>query len=112
MVYVKRNAHGQVVALSRDGAGQDAAQGWVEAADDAPDVVAFCSMVSEEVDALRRSDLGFVRVLEDVIDLLIERSIIRFTDLPPAAQSKLMERRSARAERHKLSLLDDGDGVI
>lgn len=112
MVYVKRDERGQIIALSRDATARDPAQGWVEVSNDAPDVVAFCSMVSDEVDALRRSDLGFVRVLEDVIDLLIERSIIRFTDLPLAAQSKLMERRSARAERHKLSLLDDGDGLI
>lgn len=112
MVHVKRNAEMQIIAVSRDAAAIDGESGWSETADNAPEVLAFCSALAQESDPLRRSDLGFVRVLEDVIDLLVERSIIRFTDLPPAAQSKLMERRSARAELHKLSLLDDGDSLI
>jgi hypothetical protein len=36
-------------------------------------------------------------VLEDVIDVLITRGVIQFTDLPEAAQSKLLERRETRA---------------
>lgn len=112
MVYVKRNAQRQIVAISRDPAAIAGDHGWAEVADDAPEVLDFCALLAEDSDPLRRSDLGFVRVLEDVIDLLVERAIIRFTDLPPAAQSKLMERRSARAEMHKLSLLDDGDSLI
>lgn len=112
MVYVKRNAEMQIIAVSRDAGAIAGDAGWSEAADNAPEILDFCNALAQESDPLRRSDLGFVRVLEDVIDLLVERSIIRFTDLPPAAQSKLMERRSARAELHQLSLLDDSDSLI
>ena len=47
--------------------------------------------------ALSESDVGLARVLEDVIDVLITRGVIQFTDLPEAAQSKLLERRETRA---------------
>lgn len=47
--------------------------------------------------ALSGSDVGLARVLEDVIDVLITRGVIQFTDLPEAAQSKLLERRETRA---------------
>ena len=35
--------------------------------------------------------------------------MIRFTDLPEAAQEKLMTRRSLRASLRELKLLDDDD---
>jgi len=62
-------------------------------------------------DGLNESDLPFVRVLEDVIDLLIDKSLIRFTDLPLAAQNKLLQRRSTRERRQGLSLLVDEDAI-
>jgi hypothetical protein len=49
-------------------------------------------------------------VLEDIVDLLIERDVIRFTDLPEQAQAKLMERKSLRASmRSGLNLLGSAD---
>ncbi len=44
------------------------------------------------------SDLGLARVLEDLVDLLIEKGVFRFTDLPEAAQTKLLARRGLRKE--------------
>ena len=40
--------------------------------------------------------LEFVRVIEDLIDTLITKNIIRHTDLPAAAQRKLMLRKGLR----------------
>ena len=47
--------------------------------------------------ALAESDVTLARVLEDLIDVLITRGQIQFTDLPPAAQTKLLERRQNRS---------------
>ncbi len=44
------------------------------------------------------SDLSLVRVLEDLVDLLIENGTFMFTDLPDAAQDKLRGRRGLRKE--------------
>jgi hypothetical protein len=66
---------------------------------------------SSSVDALSQSDASIARVLEDLIDVLINRGVIQFTDLPEAAQNKLMTRRQTRAKlSNSLHLLpEDGD---
>jgi len=42
------------------------------------------------------SDLGLVRVLEDLVEMLIDRGTFMFNDLPEAAQEKLRNRRGFR----------------
>ena len=103
MRYVARDETGQVVAVSlmRDGAHPEAML------EDAPELHAFAGGLPEQ-DRLAESDLGLVRVLEDLIDVLIEKDLIRFTDLPEPAQDKLMHRRSLRRSLQGLELLDGG----
>lgn len=61
-------------------------------------------------------DLEFVRVLEDLIDALLENGTIRLTDLPSGAIKKLGERKSARNRlRESLDLINDNyddEGLI
>ncbi len=63
--------------------------------------------------ALADSDAGLARVTEDLIDILITRGLIQFTDFPPAAQAKLLQRRQTREMMaNRLKLMDDGDDLI
>jgi hypothetical protein len=68
----------------------------------------------ENAQALSQSDAAIARVLEDLIDVLISRGVIQFTDLPAAAQTKLLSRREARARlSDSLQLLpEDSDGGL
>ena len=62
---------------------------------------------------LADSDSGLARVTEDLIDILILRGLIQFTDFPPAAQAKLLSRRQTRATlSRRLRLLDDQDDTL
>ena len=63
---------------------------------------------------LSQSDTAIARVLEDLVDVLITRGVIQFTDLPIAAQDKLLSRRQTRARlKNSLDLLPgDGDGGL
>lgn len=45
---------------------------------------------------LRQSDLEMVRVLEDLIQVLIQKGVVSITDFPQAAQLKLINRAQAR----------------
>lgn len=45
---------------------------------------------------LTSSDQDMMRVLEDLIDLLTEKRLIQFTELPMAAQKKLLSRKFVR----------------
>ena len=53
--------------------------------------------------ALRQSDVDFVRVLDDLIAVLLNKGMIVFTDLPPQAQQKVMIRRRLRDKARDLS---------
>jgi len=109
MIYVKRNADGAIVAVSQESIPAEDAGGatWHEARGDEPELIAFGHAIMAAGNPLGSTDLGLVRVLEDLIDLLVDRSVIRFTDLPPAAQAKLADRRGTRAVMQELRLLDD-----
>ena len=64
---------------------------------------------------LSQTDTSLVRVLEDLIDVLITRGVIQFTDLPEAAKAKLLERRETRASLdNRLQLLptDPSDDLV
>lgn len=106
-VYVRKDASGHITTISRNPVAPGEPD-WEALPGDALEVLNFIEELSDAGNALRDSDLSFVRVLEDVIDLLIDRGVIRFTDLPPPAQTKLLQRRSRRQGLGlRLQLLDD-----
>jgi hypothetical protein len=53
---------------------------------------------AQAADQWIQSDLALSRVLEDLIEVLIEKKIVLFTDFPEGAQKKLRERRHLRKE--------------
>lgn len=95
MLYALRDQDGKITALT-DRPLPDAQP----ATPSDPEVMAFLSLDGDNFtasDFLDESDLATVRILEDLIDTLIDRQIIRFTDLPEAAQRKLLSRKVARS---------------
>lgn len=62
------------------------------------------------IQQLQQSDLNMVRVLEDLIEVLMSKGVISITDLPAAAQSKLLNRAQARQTLGGLEgLISDDD---
>lgn len=55
--------------------------------------------------ALSFSDNELVRVIEDLVDLLIRKQIILYTELPNPAQQKLLLRTKLRENIHSLENL-------
>lgn len=45
---------------------------------------------------LEESDRKMIRLVDDLIGLLIEKDLLKFTDLPPAAGEKYLRRQVAR----------------
>lgn len=45
---------------------------------------------------LHESDQGMVRLIDDLVDLLIAKGVIKFTELPPVAGEKYLQRQAAR----------------
>lgn len=110
-LFCRRNAEGHIVALHHSHALSEQEQqsgGWETVMPGDAEVDAFMREVSGQVNPLSQTDASLARVLEDLIDVLINRSVIQFTDLPEAARAKLFQRRQTRADlTHRLDLLPD-----
>jgi hypothetical protein len=62
---------------------------------------------------LSSSDVALVRVLEDLINTLIDKNVIQFTDLPLVAQGKLANREKIRGHLTSLdNLMSDDEGIL
>ena len=104
MTYISRNEKGDIIAAS-----EEPLDGFAEAPTDSLELQAFLtSMTADHADSrLRESDSALIRVIEDLVDLLTTKGIIRFTDLPEEAQNKLVRRKSLRGQDEHLNLIDE-----
>jgi hypothetical protein len=110
-MFVRRNERGEVVALSK----VRGPQFNEEVPGDSPELESFygeSTRPQNDFKDLQTSDLGMVRVLEDLIDLLIGKGVITFTDFPDAVQKKLLGRQDMRKSIRDLNLLDEDDETI
>ncbi len=104
MPFVKRDETGAIIAVS-----QQSSAGFDEelSAEDAA-VQAFLAGLEASNTVLDETDQDFIRVLEDVVQLLIDKGVILFTDLPESAQSKIMRRQKLRSKlSRRLDLIGD-----
>ena len=105
MVYAQRDSNGRIVALY-DSANENASE---EVSINSEEVLEFLHRedMSDEKskEILSRMDLEMVRITEDLITLLIDKGIIMFTDLPQAAQMKLMSRKKLRQHLNEVNPL-------
>jgi hypothetical protein len=62
---------------------------------------------------LAESDMKMVRLVDDLVDLLIEKGVIKFTDLPQAAGEKYLQRQAARKQLQSVhNLIVDEKDII
>jgi len=103
MPYIRRDAQGTVTSLHREAEGE--AREFL--ADEHPEVQAFVGRGASE--GFERLDADFIRVLEDLIDVLLRKQLINVTDLPGDAQTKLHARKGYRGPStlRELNLLGD-----
>jgi len=112
MPYVQRNRDGEITAIST--MQSDVHCEWIDP--DAPQLKNYLNQLTgtapEVTSALVESDHALVRVVDDLVNVLIEKNLMRFTDLPEAAQQKLMARQSLRQSLNSLKLLGDEDQTV
>lgn len=107
MIYVQRGADGAIETISRH-----ALPGAEMLEERHPEVQRFLTGNKPQTE-LSAMDVDFVRVIEDVIDTLIQNKVIKLTDLPAAAQKKLNARKGARSKLSgALNLLGDDSMIL
>tara|TARA_Y100001951_G_scaffold97036_1_gene96384 strand:- start:745 stop:1116 length:372 start_codon:yes stop_codon:yes gene_type:complete len=119
LMYVKRASDNEIVALSTE---QSADYPEFISNND-PGLLRFMQqnipayeLANKELShskKLQHSDAELARVLEDLVELLTASGTIKFTELPMAAQMKLLNRKTLRHDMKTLNLLDeDADDSI
>lgn len=108
MLYVTRDGEGRISELNSTPTGESPES----LPSDHPDVLQFIHerWRQSELDQL---DRGFVRAIEDLIELLIAKELIMFTDLPAKVQEKLLRRKEVRQQTHYFGDMGiGGDDII
>jgi len=94
-MYVERSAEGKIIGLRKE-PGPNSTE--VKSLND-QEVVDFLEQNLEK-DKLKlllsQMDMGFIRLLEDLIDLLMKKNIVILTEFPKKAQEKLINRKLIR----------------
>ncbi|MEQ8804631.1 MAG: hypothetical protein RLO05_09635 [Rhodospirillales bacterium] len=96
MPYVVRDGDGNVRAVF-----DSPVDGAEEVAPDDPDLGVFINQNAQTgmvLDEWVQSDLELVRVVEDLVEVLIDKGVFMFNELPGGAQRKLNTRRGRRKE--------------
>lgn len=96
MLYIERDQEGTIVAI-RQTPSKNATE-KKSVMDD--ELIEFLKKgdIDPWVQMLSLSDMGIVRIVEDLIDLLIRKKVIISTELPMEAQQKLRDRQQVRQQ--------------
>ncbi|WP_289281633.1 MULTISPECIES: hypothetical protein [unclassified Methylophaga] len=112
MVYVERDETANIIAVYDN----PQAGATEKLSVNSDELVAYLTQSENKADslsALNASDLSLIRVLEDLINTLIDKQVILFTDLPLAAREKLATREKIRDKLNSLeNLMSDDPGLL
>jgi hypothetical protein len=121
MPYVERDANNKIIALYKDAS----PQAKEELSPTHPAIIGFLFDDELEVknkkfkpsvfdiEGMSLSDLGMVRVIEDLIDVLIKKHLINITDLPEAAIERLQKRKTMRSRLEAIrKVINDEDRSV
>lgn len=95
-IYIKRDTENKIIAIS-----EEPLAGFTEEQHESAE---FWRLILKEPEkflsenSMLYSDLKMIRVLEDLIEILIEKNLVRLTELPEAAQNKLISRKRIRSK--------------
>ena len=111
MSYVARDPNGYITAVYKD-----ATDGTTEQLPlTNPEVRQFlsqCDSTDSLATALGESDLAMVRVTEDLIDILVNKGVFLFLELPQEVREKYTARGALRGRLTELlGLIDDDVGI-
>lgn len=103
MPYIQRDEHGKVVALTfAEGTSSE----FLPAEN--PEILQFLAGKDDASSLeLLLSDLKMIRVIEDLIDIMIAKNIIIFSELPLPVQQKILLKKG-----HRDKLFGSGGDII
>ncbi len=95
MLYVERDGEGSIIAMHSSPKPNASEEKFV-VDEEILDFLNKTVSADSRMLLLSLSDRGIIRLLEDLIDLLIHKNVIFYTELPEQAQEKIRERKRLR----------------
>lgn len=93
MIYANRNRDGKIISVS-----MHPDEKHTEAMpSDARELVDFMQELADHQAELAESDQTFVRVLDDLIKVLLDKNLLNLDELPEKAREKILARQSLRS---------------
>lgn len=108
MLYLRRDAQGQIASVKNVADHEHAERCPL----DNPELRSYLQLPAIPPQQLEESDAHLVRVIDDLIETLIRKQVISITDLPQAAQDKLLNRRRLRDALSHEALLGADDSPV
>ena len=115
MPYVQRDASGHISAIFQKP--EENAEEFLPS--DHPDIQLFLGGIVPQkgkhtaTAKLSESDLSLIRVIEDIVDMLIDKNLIMFTDLPEHAREKILQRKNTRKKiSTPLDIIENEDKIF
>ncbi|GAB4231107.1 MAG: hypothetical protein Tsb0032_37350 [Kiloniellaceae bacterium] len=112
MPYVARDDQGRIIDVQE----RETESAYEQVAFDDPELVSYLNngLGEAEIQAeLEASDLEFIRVIEDIITVLIDKRVFMLTDLPAPAQEKLARRYNLRSKLSDLgSIISEHEDIM
>jgi len=111
MLYVERNDQGEIIAVRKS---QNLPQDEFKPAIDG-EIIDFLGKNSPKdsiFHLLASMDMEIIRILEDLIDLLVGKNLIMFSELPQKAQEKLLCRKQIRNHISKNAIIFDDSDIL
>ena len=106
MLYVERTNDGKIIALHKS-SDQSGSEQKTLIDKEVMDFLKSNSDQDSWKELLALTDSATIRILEDLIDLLIRKNVISFTELPEQAQERIRERQWIRESMSSQDLLVD-----
>ncbi|TVP53384.1 MAG: hypothetical protein EA349_13875 [Halomonadaceae bacterium] len=104
-MFVQRDQSNRIIAVS-----QVKQPGFLEELpDDDEELSGFMANSGDTSSVFKKSDIELIRVIEDLVDILTQKGVFQYTELPVEVRNKLNSRKALRRERNKLDLLDSND---
>ena len=111
MLYIERDSNGHIVGVHTKATAATTEQKSIMD----EEIIDFLNRSVDTdpwMQLLSLSDVGIIRILEDLVDLLMRKNIIRFTDLPEEAQKKIQERKQIRQKLTPEQLVVAEDDIL
>ena len=94
MIYIKRDKHNKIIAIY-----SEPQEDTVLIDEEDPELLSFltdCAM--KDKFKYLKSDLELIRVIEDIIQILMDKDIVHITDFPAPVINKLVKRQKIRQQ--------------